>query len=397
MKALLRASLLTGTALALLGCGGSSSGSGSSSSSSAASSGSSGGGDGGGGGADPGDPLTFDVTKPGSYTCGHRELSTTYTPPGGIPSRTIPVHVWYPSHSTDGPQTIYHAVFPDSLAHDDVPLAKTDWKSGMPVLVHSHGHEGFAGNSARLMCHFASHGWLAVAPEHVGNTISDTPPVRPLALYVERPLDVTKSLDLVAALPKDDELSGKADMGHVAMSGHSFGSYTAWVVGGGSLDPAAFAASCQSGDIADCSDDLKAVLATDLSEKRAQVIIPMAGDADGYVHDAGFDAAKVPVLMMSGSLNPVGDDVIFAGSKKLDLTWVDVEGGCHQLFGLGNTEYGDASCAALSDEDGFALVNPWVVAYARYHVLADRSAQVKGLVEGTTSISPKVDFEHEGP
>src|SRR5689334_7774028 len=28
-----------------------------------------------------GDPLTYDVTKPGLYTCGHRVLEMTYTPP----------------------------------------------------------------------------------------------------------------------------------------------------------------------------------------------------------------------------------------------------------------------------------------------------------------------------
>ena len=55
----------------------------------------------GGGDSDDGAPAgqaavdytTWTVMKEGPYACGHRELETTYTPTGGLPSRTIPVHV----------------------------------------------------------------------------------------------------------------------------------------------------------------------------------------------------------------------------------------------------------------------------------------------------------------
>jgi predicted dienelactone hydrolase len=342
------------------------------------------------------DPLTVDPTTPGPYTCGHRELSTTYSAAGGINARTIPVHVWYPSNATEGDHPVYRNVFPDDHAFEGVPLASPLWKSGLPVLVHSHGHKGFAGNSARLMCHFASHGWLAVAPEHVGNTIGDTPDQRPLAIYLERPLDIRAALDLVAALPKEDPLAGKADLGHVAMSGHSFGTFTAWTIGGAALDAQHFKDACAGGDLAPCSDAEHAALAGDLSDPRPRIIIPLAGAPNSEV-GSGYDSTKVPVLMMDGSLNMVGNDTVWAAATKLDLTWVDVEGGCHQLFGLGNSVLGDPACKALPDEEGFALVNPWVLAYARYHVLDDRSEPVKGLVEGTTSLSPKVHVQHEGP
>jgi hypothetical protein len=112
-----------------------------------------------------------------------------------------------------------------------------------------------------------------------------------------------------------------------------------------------------------------------------------------------FDTVKAPVLQMSGSLNDVGDGPVFAEVSKIDLTWVDVEGGCHQLFGLGNNTFPDSKvdCSVLPDEEGFSLVNPWVLSYARYRVLADRSDGVKGLVEGTASISPKVHVMHKTP
>lgn len=343
-----------------------------------------------------GDPLTYDVTKPGLYTCGHRVLEMTYTPPA-LPSRTIPVEVWYPSTSTDGEHPKYQGVFEDPLAYNDVPLAPTSWKAGVPVLVHSHGYKGFAGNSGRLMCHFASHGWLAVAPAHVGNLINDTPPTLPLDIYIQRPADIRAALDFIAALPADDELSGKADLGHVAMSGHSFGTYTAWAISGAPLETANFDMRCQAGDITDCTTEKINVLKGDVSDLRAKIAMPLAGVPGWEIGDAHWDSAKMPILMMSGTLDESGQDKLIALVKNVDLTWVNVENGCHQLYGLGNSILGDPACKALPDEEGFSLVNPWILAYARYHVWDDRSQFVADLVERRSSLSPKMTVQHAGP
>ena len=343
-----------------------------------------------------GDPLTWDVKEPGLYTCGHRVLSTTYTPPS-LPSRTIEVHVWYPSTAQGEVHTKYHGIFEDTIAYDDLPLAPTSWKAGMPVLVHSHGHMGFAGNSARIMCHFASHGWLAVAPAHLGNLINDTPSKRPLATYIHRPFDIRASLDLVSNLPADDELSGKADLTHVAMSGHSYGTYTTWAIAGAPIDVSSFETRCQAGDLADCTPEQLQALGGDISDARAQIVIPMAGAPTSEFGFANMDTVKVPVLMMSGTLDTSAQPEIFAALTKVDLTWTEFEGGCHQLFGSGNSLLGAPECADLPDEEGFQLVNPWVLGYTRYHVWQDRTEFVKGIVEGTVSSSPKVHYQHKGP
>lgn len=343
-----------------------------------------------------GDPLTWEATKPGLYTCGHRVLQMTYTPPA-LPSRTIPVEVWYPSTSTDGEHPKYQGVFEDPLAYNDVPLAPTSWKSGMPVLVHSHGYKGFAGNSGRLMCHFASHGWLAVAPAHVGNLINDTPDPLPLDIYIQRPHDIRAALDFLTSLPEEDELAGKADLTHVAMSGHSFGSYTAWAIGGAPLDIMNFESRCASGDIGDCTPEKMNVLKGDLSDARAHIVMPVAGVPNREIGDANYDGANVPVLMMSGTLDESGQDKIITLVKSVDITWVDVEGGCHQLYGLGNSVLGDEACKALPDEEGFSLVNPWILSYTRYHVWNDRSPFVADLIEQRSSLSPKIKVQHFEP
>lgn len=355
-----------------------------------------------GGGMDaapPVDPATFGVTDVGPYTCGHRQLETTYTPPGGQPARTIPVHVWYPSTTTEGEHARYRGIFLDSVAWEEGVLAPPAWKEGYPVLLHSHGYQGFAGNSARLMCHFASHGWLAVAPEHIGNTLIDTPDPLPLAMYYERPLDMRAALDFVEKLPASDPLAGKADLGRLGVSGHSFGTYTAWAEGGSAYDLDSIKAKCAAGDPGSCDDAGLAVFSTDLSEKRAKVIMPLAGGHNAFFGDVpgkGEDSARVPVLLMTGTLDQVGADTLFAALTKVDITWVDVEGGCHQLYGLGNTFKGGPECAVLPDEEGFSLVNPYLLAFARYHVLGERGDEITAMVEGK-GLSPKMHYQKKGP
>lgn len=344
----------------------------------------------------PIDPLSFSVKEAGPYSCGHRILEASYTPPAGLPERTVPVHIWYPSEAKEGDSPRYAGIFVDPVALEGVPLAPSPWKDGMPVLVHSHGHKGFAGNSHRLMCHFASHGWVAAAPDHVGNTLGDTPEPRPLALYLRRPLDLGATLDLLSALPAGDALAGQVDLSRVAMSGHSFGTYTAWAMAGATFDTAAIEAACAAGDVADCTPALVAAFEGGLSDSRAKVVVPMAGGKNAFFGDAGYDAAKVPVLLMTGSLDDVGAEVLFSEVSGVDLTWVDVEGGCHQLYGLGNGVLGDEECATLPDEEGFSIVNPWVLAYARVHVLGDGSAEATGIVEGKESLSDRAGVQRKG-
>ncbi len=345
----------------------------------------------------PVEPLAYTVTEPGPFNCGHRVLETSYVPPGGLPARSIAVEIWYPSTVAEGEHPAYLHLFQDPLAWDDVVPATPAYPGGMPVLVHSHGHKGFPGNSARLMCHAASHGWLAVAPEHVGDTLGDAPDPLPLSSYIQRPLDVRAALDLLGALPASDPLATKADLSRVALSGHSFGTYSGWAVGGAAFDPAAVNAACIGKVVPGCSDAQIAALATDLSDPRPKALVLMAGAPRAFFKEGGYDAVTHPVLMMSGSLNPVGNDTIYKAVTKLDITWTEIDGGCHQLFGLGNTMLGGPECAVLSDEDGFAIVNPWVLAYLRYHTLDDRSAEVKGIVEGTTKLSPLVHVMHMTP
>lgn len=344
-----------------------------------------------------GDPLTWSVKTRGPYGCGHRVLETSYDPPGALPKRRIPVELWYPTEESEGEHPVYHGLFRDKIALNDVSLAAPPFAAGLPLVVHSHGHKGFAGNSARLMCHFASHGWLAVAPEHVGDTLSDAKDPVPLAVYIQRPLDVRAALDLVRDLPASDPLHGHVDLAHVAMTAHSFGTYSGWAAGGAVADVEQVRADCTSGAVTSCTEEQITAMRGSFAEPRVRSLTLMAGAPRSFFASGGYDAVRVPVLMMSGTLNTVSNDKIMETITKLDLGWATIEGGCHQLFGLGNTVLGDSGCAVLPDEEGFAIVNPYALAYARYEALGDRTSEVRTIVEDPPSLSPRIRYLHESP
>jgi hypothetical protein len=230
----------------------------------------------------------------------------------------------------------------------------------------------------------------------VGDTLPDAKDPVPLAVYLERPLDVRAALDLVRDLPPADPLAGRADLDHVAMTAHSFGTYSGWAVGGATADPAKVRAECASGAVGSCTEELIASMGSVFSDPRVRSLTLMAGAPRPFFATGGYDAVRVPVLMMSGSLNTVSNDKIYDAVTRLDIGWAVIDGGCHQLFGLGNSVLGDSGCAVLPDDEGFAIVNPYALAFARYQALADRTAEVRSIVEAPASFSSRITYVHKG-
>ena len=114
---------------------------------------------------------------------GQRELETTWSEPGIATDRAIDVTVWYPS--AEG--LVLNAV-------DDATLAEGPFR----VAVWSHGHQAFATAASHLCSHLASHGWIVVSPTHTDNTLLDGDD-RQMAIYAQRPRDVSAALDVVLA------------------------------------------------------------------------------------------------------------------------------------------------------------------------------------------------------
>jgi predicted dienelactone hydrolase len=340
---------------------------------------------------EPVDPFQYPVDQPGPFQAGFHSVEITYTPGPGLEARQITVNVWYPTEVTSGIEARYMDAFPDAEAFVDAPLAPAMNGATYPVHVYSHGHRGFGGTSAFLMRHFASHGWMVVAPDHLTNTLLDNVDPKLSELYVWRGTDIRASLDTVENLEFVDAEYGVPDTTNVLMSGHSFGAYSTWLVGGASVDVAAVRAECEAGELdqGDCAEAEFEMYASGLSDSRVKALMPMAGTINRtwFPGDAHTTVLS-PVLFMSGTADQVGQAEQYETIDGVDFTWLDIDGGCHQMFALGG-------CSLISDETAFQIVNSYGLAFGRKTIQGDDSEHVLALMNGSVLADERVSFQQK--
>jgi dienelactone hydrolase len=118
-------------------------------------------------------------------------------------------------------------------AHRNAPVRE----GRFPLVVFSHGNGGSRHQNTFWCDYLASHGYIIVAPDHTGNarwTIIDgkliaSQPGERLNSAKDRPLDVCFLLDQMIRWDKggDPRFAGRIDTDHAAVTGMSFGSFTA--------------------------------------------------------------------------------------------------------------------------------------------------------------------------
>jgi predicted dienelactone hydrolase len=118
-------------------------------------------------------------------------------------------------------------------AHRNAPVRK----GRFPLVIFSHGNGGSRNQNTFWCDYLASHGYIIVSPDHTGNarwTIIDGKPVVFQASErsnsaKDRPIDLSFLLDQMIRWDKgaDKRFAGRIDTGRVAVTGMSFGSYTA--------------------------------------------------------------------------------------------------------------------------------------------------------------------------
>lgn len=341
------------------------------------------------------DGLALPVDAEGPFQVGHRAWETTYTPPAGGAERTIPVLVWYPTRDeqdlTGDPPTrfpTYSGLFADRDTIVDATAAAPSYQGTYPVIVYSHGHQGVAGGSFRLLRYFASHGWVALSVGHVGNQLTDRDgTITPLTHWIDRPLDVSAGLDALEALPADDALSA-AETSRVLITGHSRGSYTPWAIAGASFDMPLLRSRCAEGDFSEpCTDAQLAVFEAGFRDPRFVAGMPTAGDGHREFFDGvmGMDDATIPMFQMTAEADGRGVDDLFAFlSDGLDYRWIEFAEGCHELFNLG--------CDAEQNMLGFPAVATYALAWGRVQVLDDTTPNVVGIVDGAVEVTGRVTF-----
>ena len=164
--------------------------------------------------------------------------------------------------------------------------------------------------------HYASHGFIVLAPEHVEQFDWEWSGL--VTASIDRPLDIKQTLDYAEEInAPGGDLAGQIDMENVAVVGHSFGGYTALAMAGAQYDLDAFTERCASlpeDDIAMflmCMplvgkeavmaeraglDEVPEGLWPSFGDRRVTAIVALAGDS--YMFDeAGL--AKITIPMMA--------------------------------------------------------------------------------------------------
>lgn len=258
-------------------------------------------------------PEALDTSALGPYSVGRRTVTITDPARDG---RVLTTDIWYPTDTDEGDVSTYS--FAPGIEYDsdvalDAPVVSAD--GPFPLVVYSHGSGGLRYVASHFTETLASHGVVVVAPDHAGNTTIDQfvgSMDEPQVIAANRPVDVAVVITALLDGSADPDITDVVDADQIAVTGHSFGGYTALAAGGGvgSLDIAA--------------DD------------RVDAVIAFA-PAAGLLSDEDLAAIDVPLMVVSGTLDtttPIdpNTDRTAAIATGRPLYRVDLEGATHQSF-----------------------------------------------------------------
>ncbi len=326
--------------------------------------------------AAPIDPVTL-ATSPGPFGVGHRTATLELTDLAGE-ARSVATFAWYPTDDTSGtPATYFRGLLTSEVAWEDAAPRAGEH----PVVVYSHGHQGYGEAASFLAEHLASHGFVVVAPDHTGNTTFDGD-ARDTLIYLQRTADLAATLDAL----EGGALADLDGSGPIVAMGHSFGGYTVYGVAGAAYDVAAIAASCADGtggDVCtDWDDAWAARFAAHEGDPRVVAAIAMAPGDFRLFGAAGAAAVDVPTLQMTGELDGERDaDGAEYRAALVGHPWLDLTGGGHNAFVDLAGSLGDGQ--TLDPEIGHRVVRAYSLAFAAHHT---GDARMDDLLDGSVLV-----------
>ena len=295
--------------------------------------------------------LTWDVSQSGPFQVGYTTKEVSYSLLGQ--ERVTMINIWYPTEDLEGDSAKYFSIVEDEDAFVDASWAEPVTEHGHPALVFSHGSFLYGGSSAFLPRHFASHGWVIAAPDHTGHLLSDYGNSVEASTFYLRPLNNSAALDALTSF--DNVYTEEA-----ILSGFSFGATDNWMSAGAQMNMESISQMCTDGTLpAGCSEEELERFAQGFQDPRFQAIIPMAGaDRFEWISTQGRSNLNLPVLLISGTEDSDSPQTIVEEVVGVELTSIEIEGGCHQLFSVGN-------CPQISTEEGYAIVQTESLRFAR--------------------------------
>ncbi len=306
---------------------------------------------------------TIDPGERGGFEVGYLTTELSYERPDNGEDRTLRTAVWYPTEATDGDEPFYFGIFPRQNVWENAEPADVQ---DAPVLVYSHGHYGYAEASADLVEHFASHGWVVIAPDHTGNTTANNGQPRETAIYHLRSRDLSAALDWLEALPAEHPLAGMPS-DRIVAAGHSYGGYTTMTACGASFSEERLDGCPEAGgDFCSSFDETqRAIFEAGVREDRIRAGILMAGGNYGELGADGVGTIETPILQLTGGMdgdvtNEANGDPIWAALPDGDHVRVNLPRGCHQTFAVGCGLPGE-----LETQTGFEIVNTYALAFGR--------------------------------
>ncbi len=253
-----------------------------------------------------------DLRQPGTFQFSQQTLTIE----DASRNRIYPVELYLPETSSAAPNSI-------------------------PVVVFSHGLGSRPADFADIAEHFASYGFAVALPEHIGSNYAlqqDVLAGRASELFrvsefVDRPLDISFLLDELERR-NQTELQGQLNLQQVAALGHSFGGYTALVLGGATADFENLAQNCDEGRqflnfldpalLLQCRalelpSEAKTQLTQGLQDERISLVIAFNPVNASILGPQGLGKIQVPVVIGASGYDPAAPLV---PEQAYSFTWL---------------------------------------------------------------------------
>jgi predicted dienelactone hydrolase len=369
----------------------------------------------------------------GPFAVGYRPLVI-----GEGTDHPLDAGLWYPALNPNGAkeEVVYTIKLKIPMEQPDMPAlvnghalldAKIDVAAApYPLVVFSHGFSTNAAWYSNIIEHYASYGFIVLAPEHVEHFDFEWSEL--WSASIDRPRDIKETLDYAEQMNSSSgEMAGLIDMQHVAVAGHSYGGYTALAMAGAQYDLAAYNARCAQLP----ADDPNAFLCAPIVPKEAEMaaragldpmteglwpsfgdprvtaIIPMAGDS--YLFDkTGLSKITVPMIAIGGTADtgtpydwgskPSYDNV--SSTKKALVTLEGAEHAittsCEGMPWMSETPFYQWICFdPVWDKDrGLDLINHFSTAFLLAELKGDADAATALAAENVSF--PGVQYQETG-